>query len=378
MHKKGTGVYIHVPFCIQKCNYCDFCSYTKKEQGYINDYVNELCRRINAFGEKTHNKIFVDTVYFGGGTPTLLSKENFEVIMLCLCENFDISKDAEITVECNPASIDKDGLHELRKIGINRLSIGLQSANENELRLLGRIHSFEVFLKTFDDARAVGFDNISVDLMYGIPEQTVESFCNTLKKVCEISPEHVSAYGLKIEEGTVFAKKRNELTLPNEDEEYEMYCTCEEILKNNGYERYEISNFAKSGYESKHNIHYWELDDYIGFGVAAYSLFDGERFGNSRDISAFLDGKDITCERSRISDNEFRNEYVMLGLRLQKGICMDEYRERFGRDFKTDFPQIDGYVSQGFLIEDNGCVFFSTKGFFVSNAILSQMLDFED
>ena len=344
----------------------------------MNDYINELCRRIDKFVTENSREIFVDTVYFGGGTPTLLNKASFETIMLCLSKNFDISENAEITVECNPASIDKNGLRTLRKIGINRLSIGLQSANDNELKVLGRVHSFDGFLKTFCDAREVGFDNISVDLMYGIPEQTKESFKNSLKKVCEISPEHISAYGLKIEEGTVFAKKRGEMTLPNEDEEYEMYCMCEEILKNNGYERYEISTFAKRGYESRHNIHYWELDDYIGFGVAAYSFFNGERFGNSRDIAAFLDGKDITFERSNISDNELRNEYVMLGLRLQKGICMDEYRELFGRDFKTDFPQIENYVSQKFLIENDGCISFSTKGFFVSNAILSQMLDFED
>ena len=228
---------------------------------------------------------------------------------------------------------------------------------------------------------------------YTINEQTIKSRrkdrsafaqCLTanartsLKKVCELSPEHISAYGLKIEEGTVFAKIRGSLRLPDEDEEYEMYCMCEDILRDFGYERYEISNFSKRGYESKHNIHYWELDDYIGFGVAAHSCFGGERFGNSRNISGFLKGQDITEERRTISVEESRNEYVMLGLRLQKGICVRKYKEKFGRDFKADFPQTDFYVSKGFLNEKDGCISFSTKGFFVSNTILSQMLNFDE
>ena len=370
------GIYIHIPFCIRKCNYCDFCSFPKSDKTDMYKYVDELCRRIKDFAPKAKSKT-VDTVYFGGGTPTLLPCECFGQIMDTLKSSFEICEDAEFTVECNPASIDRDGLDKLRRLGINRLSIGLQSANENELTALGRLHSFDDFISVYNDARGVGFDNISVDLMYGIPEQTIESFEKTLRQVCSLSPEHISAYGLKIEDGTVFAAIEDKLELPCEDDEYRMYCLCEKILLEHGYERYEISNFSKPGRESRHNMRYWNLLDYIGFGVAAHSCFEGERFGNSRDIAAFLGGEDITAERYVIEQNERISEYVMLGLRLERGISFDEYQNKTGRSMKEDFPMISQYIEEGFLRETNGRIAFTTKGFFVSNAILSQMLSFE-
>ena len=370
------GIYIHIPFCIRKCNYCDFCSFPKSDKTDMYAYVDELCRRICDFSPKAEDRA-VDTVYFGGGTPTLLSYECFEQLMNTLKSSFKICDDAEITVECNPASIDKAGLGRLKSLGINRLSIGLQSANANELSSLGRLHSFDDFVSIYNDARAVGFDNISVDLMYGIPEQTAKSFENTLRKVCSLSPEHISAYGLKIEEGTVFAAIEDKLNLPDEDEEYRMYCLCENILLEHGYKRYEISNFSKAGKESRHNLRYWNLGDYIGFGVAAHSCFGGERFGNSRDIKAFLRGEDITAERYVIGHSERIAEYVMLGLRLERGISLDEYKQITGRDMKEDFSMISQYVSEGFFRESKGRIAFTTKGLFVSNAILSQMLSFE-
>ncbi len=371
------GIYIHVPFCIRKCNYCDFCSFADGKRSSFEQYTDELCRRIRDFSSKQKAKMTVDTVYFGGGTPTLLPIDCFERLMGCLRDCFDIEPDSEITVECNPASINKSGLFSIRSLGINRISIGLQSANDKELKLLGRLHSFSDFYECFDDARAVGFDNISADLMYGIPEQTVDSFENSIRELIKLSPEHISAYGLKIEEGTAFARNKDKLVLPNEDEEYEMYCICNEILKANGYHRYEISNFARRGRESRHNLRYWHLEDYVGFGVAAYSCFDGERFGNSRNMTAFLDGKDISCEKSAISDRERLNEYVMLGLRLEEGIDPLEYEKKFGGNFKTDFPETDKFISAGFMKEERGRISFTTKGFFVSNAILSDMLSFD-
>ena len=329
------------------------------------------------FARQNSKDITVDTVYFGGGTPTLLPSECFEELFLTLRECFDIEKGAEISVECNPASIGAEGLERLLRMGVNRLSIGLQSADKKELAALGRLHSFEDFCSIYNDARSVGFENISVDLMYGIPEQTVESFEETLIKVCALSPEHISAYGLKIEEGTLFYKKRKELVLPDEDEEYEMYCRCVDILAKNGYGRYEISNFAKVGRESRHNLRYWALEDYIGFGIAAHSCFGGERFGNSRDIDAFISGKDITEERYAVSNEERIREFVMLGLRLQRGVDLSEYRSLLKRDFKSDFLGIDALVEGGFLWERDGRIGFTTKGFFVSNTILAQMLNFE-
>lgn len=371
------GIYIHIPFCIRKCYYCDFCSYPDRDSSVMREYTDELCRRMRTFAlQKAENKL-IDTVYFGGGTPTLLPIDCFESLMKTLFESFKVAPDAEITVECNPASIDKDGLRKLRSLGINRISIGLQSADDKELAALGRLHSFEDFRRIFFDAREAGFDNLSVDLMYGIPEQTVESFKNTLYKLCELSPEHISAYGLKIEDGTIFWARKNCLKLPNEDEEYDMYSACEEILRGNGYERYEISNFSKPDRQSRHNLRYWHLEDYIGFGVAAHSCFEGERFGNSRDIKAFLAGEDITEERNTIAENERISEYVMLGLRLGEGISESEYLHRTGRAFRSDFPMTDTYIKAGFFSERDGRIAFSTKGFFVSNSILSEMLSFE-
>ncbi len=370
------GVYIHIPFCIRKCNYCDFCSFPSKEKQEFEAYTGEICRRIRTFAESRAMQT-VDTVYFGGGTPTLLPLECFEKIMNTLKDCFDITYDAEISVECNPASIDRNGLDALRKMGINRISIGLQSALDNELSLLGRPHDFDDFCRCFSDARAAGFNNISTDLMYGIPDQTPESFKKTLGALCSLSPEHISAYGLKIEEGTAFAKMRDRLNFPNEDAEFEMYEDCNRILDEYGYHRYEISNFAKVGRESKHNLRYWKLEDYIGFGVAAHSCIEGRRFGNSRDIKAFLRGEDITEEQSQIETEERINEFVMLSMRLAEGIDTEKYKRQSGRDFKTDFSKTDMYIKNGFMVQNGNNIAFTTKGFFVSNAILSDMLSFD-
>lgn len=339
-------------------------------------YTDELCRRIKQFGD-TAGRRRADTVYFGGGTPSLLPLKCFERLMSALNEAFELSACAEITVECNPATVNEEGFVGLRALGVNRLSIGLQSANDDELLKLGRLHSFSDFCEGFASARRAGFDNISVDVMYGIPDQTLQSFKNTLRAVCGLSPEHISAYGLKIEENTPFARVKDKLILPDEEQEFLMYRACNDILLENGYRRYEISNFAKAGRESRHNLRYWQLEDYIGFGVAAHSCVDGVRFGNSRDINAFLEGKDITEERYEVSSEEHVREYVMLGLRLADGLDMDEYQLLTKRSFKVDFPRTDEFARMGFLKEVNGRIAFTTEGVFVSNAILSDMLNFE-
>ena len=373
MKSDKLGIYIHIPFCLKKCNYCDFCSFPNKLDE-ISSYADELCRRIGDFSKK-YGIRFADTVYFGGGTPTLMSAACFSSVMSALREAFDISCDAEITVECNPATIEKKGLAELSALGINRLSIGLQSADDDELRLLGRLHNWNDFLNNYDAARSVGFDNISVDLMYGIPNQTVESFQRTLEKIVEIQPEHISSYGLKIEKNTEFYKNFNLYNFPSGDEQAEFYELCCEYLLRNAYRRYEISNFAKRGYESKHNLKYWLLD-YIGFGVAAHSCFEGERFGNSNDYHDFMTHKDICDERKTISRKEHIAEYVMLRLRLESGIVLSEFEEEAGVDFKVAYPCVENFVKMGFMQDMGDRISFTTKGFLVSNTILSQMLDF--
>jgi len=340
------------------------------------EYTDELCRRIKQFGEKFGYRR-ADTVYFGGGTPTLLPVQCFERLMRALNDSFVIADNAEMTVECNPASIKKEGFESLRSLGINRLSIGLQSANDAELCELGRLHSFGEFCESFEAARAAGFENISVDVMYGIPDQTLKSFEKTLGEVCRLSPEHISAYGLKIEENTVFSRIRDKLFLPDEEQEFLMYRMCNDILSDNGYHRYEISNFAKCGRESRHNLKYWRLEDYIGFGVAAHSCVDGVRFGNSRDIKAFLQGKDITEEQYEVLADERVREYVMLGLRLSDGLDMNDYERLTERSFKADFPKTEEFIRMGLLSEKDGRISFTIEGVFVSNAVLSEMLDFE-
>ena len=377
MSRSALGIYLHIPFCIKKCNYCDFCSFPNADGSLIEAYTDELSRRIARFSEE-YGKRQADTVYFGGGTPTLMPTESFKKIFSTLEDSFDITPDAEITVECNPASIDRGGLRAIHALGVNRLSIGLQSANDNELLALGRAHSFEDFCNTFCGAREVGFSNISVDLMYGIPLQTRKSFEKTLLTLVDLRPEHISAYGLKIEEGTAFYRDIDKLVLPDEDGEVELYSLCCDLFQEAGYDRYEISNFALNGKESKHNLKYWNREDYIGFGVAAHSCFEGERFGNSRDMRSFLDGKDICDQRERISENDVIAEYVMLGLRLARGIDLKEFAALSKKDFKAFYPAVDGYIKNGFMIERDGKIAFTTKGFLVSNAILSEILSFEN
>lgn len=374
MKSNKLGVYLHIPFCIKKCNYCDFCSFPNKLDE-IELYAKELARRIKAFSQ-SHDRRVVDTVYFGGGTPTLMTYRSFSLIMETLRESFCIDENAEISVECNPATIDKRGLLQLRNLGINRLSIGLQSTDDEELALLGRIHTYNDFLDTYRDARVAGFDNISVDLMYGIPNQTAESFERTLERVVNLSPEHISAYGLKIEKNTEFYRNFDAYTFPDADAQAELYELCCDYLLKNGYSRYEISNFSKVGKESNHNLKYWLLDDYIGFGVAAHSCFEGERFGNSDNYKAFLRGEDICNQRQIVSERELVSEYVMLGLRLDRGINLSEFKSFSGIDFRSAYPCVDRFVKMGFMRESDDRIAFTTKGFLVSNTILSEMLDF--
>ena len=371
--KKRLGIYLHIPFCIKKCLYCDFCSFPDRDGELMRRYVYELCRRIKEYSCACE-EYTVDTVYFGGGTPTLLPIECFASLFDCLRESFDISENCEISCECNPASADKDYLRRLRNIGVNRLSIGLQSADDGELAMLGRAHSFEDFKKIFFDAREIGFDNISADLMYGIPNQTKESFEKTLSELIALSPEHISVYGLKIEDRTPFAKMQEKLILPDEDTEYEMYLMCSDILGRNGYKKYEISNFSKRGRESKHNLRYWKRDEYLGFGVAAHSFFENVRFGNSRDMEAFLRGEDICEGREAIDKKESLEEYVMLSMRLSDGIDLDEFERRYGISFYDFYPRSKELIRGGFLNETDGHIAFTDKGFFVSNTILADMI----
>ena len=370
--KKSLGLYLHVPFCVQKCRYCDFCSVAGGSADKISEYCRVLASRVKAFAERCDG-YFVDTVYFGGGTPSLMSLGDAERLMDVISAEYDVDKNAEITFECNPATADLDYFRGLRSFGVNRISMGLQSALDSELALLGRIHTAKEFSKTFDDARRAGFDNISADLMYGIPDQTMESFRHSIDYLAAHEPEHISAYALSVEEGTYFHKHRAELSLADDDAQSDMYLECVSRLAEGGYERYEISNFARNGKYSRHNTRYWQRLDYLGFGVAAHSCFEGERFGNSRDIDAFLRGEDITEERAALTCEDERAEYIMLGLRLALGIDTGEYFTRFGERIE-ERSAVQKYIDGGFMRLEDGRLAFLDKGFLVSNAILADII----
>ena len=376
--QKNVGIYVHVPFCMSKCHYCDFCSEQRADEEKKDRYVTRLCEEIRLFAEKIGESGDVpvaDTVYFGGGTPTLLSAEQIGRVLSVIDEKFGIDKDAEITVETNPKSADREKLGEIRKNGVNRLSIGMQSVHDNELKALGRIHSFDDFFNTYYDARRVGFENISVDLMYGIPQQTRESFGRSVETLAVAGPEHISSYALTVEEGTNFHRRRDSLDLPDEDTVSDMYDDMGEILAKYGYHKYEISNFSKEGRESRHNLKYWTYGSYLGFGSAAHSYFDGVRFAHSRDIDAYIEGKSTIIEVEPIGKREAMNEYVMLGMRLSKGINILDFKARFGEDFLRVFDKIKQYSPDFVEITEKKCR-FTDKGAFVSNSILSEVLDF--
>lgn len=373
--EKKLGLYLHIPFCVRKCRYCDFCSFPGMGTDVMDLYTRRLAEEVIRASRKCRGYT-VDTVYFGGGTPTLLPFPLFFRVMETVYRCFRVENDAEITMECNPATANGEYLMGIRREGVNRLSIGLQSADDRELAALGRIHTFGDFLTTYDATRRAGFDNISADLMFGIPEQTRESFRDTLRRVTALYPEHLSVYGLILEEGTPFYRMRDTLALPDEDTESDMYRDAVAFLHERGYDRYEISNFSRRGRVSKHNYRYWDCREYLGFGVAAHSYFGGERVSHSRDFDGYLAGRDITDERVTVTEKDARDEYVMLRMRLADGVDETQYRARFGEDFRAHYGvRLEPYIREGFVSADGGRYRFTDSGFYVSNAIFSSVLD---
>lgn len=381
--KKTLGLYLHIPFCAQKCAYCDFYSYAPGDEGIKKNYVSAMMLQMEDISGACREHV-IDTVYFGGGTPSLLPLSQVERLLYSIRHNFKLSKGAEITFEANPGTVNLKYLKGLHKLGINRLSLGMQSANNAELKVLGRIHSVEDFGQTYKDARAAGFTNISVDVMYGLPGQSEASFERTLEYVADLEPEHISLYCLKIEEGTPFFAMRDTLSLPDDDTEYEMYSNAVKYLNSQGYERYEMSNFARGGNMSRHNLKYWNCEEYIGIGASAHSYFCGERYSVVRDTETYINGLEvleanipIICESRMIDMAESMNEYVMLRMRLDEGVNGSEFRARYGVDFWKKFGMyLDEYVSDGFVKKNGENYSFTTKGMFVSNYILSAVLDF--
>ena len=368
------GLYIHIPFCVKKCNYCDFCSVGGADSELMSAYVDALIKEIESYRED--KKIPVSTVFFGGGTPSLLQVESIAKLLNSVKDNFDLFGCNEITVEVNPGTVSYEKLSSLYDLGINRLSIGLQSVHEKELKKLGRIHTYDDFLRTYCDARRIGFDNINVDLMYGIPYQTVESFKETLSKLMELSPEHISAYGLIVEEGTPFYNEAHSLPMPLTDDECDMYALSVRTLRDFGYFHYEISNYAKAGFECRHNLLYWRDMEYIGVGVSAYSYFRGVRYGNTRNLIDYIDSPLSAREYREVIDKENEmTEYAMMRLRLAEGVSLFDYRNKFGIDFLSRKEELVKRLSDGgFVTISNDRISLTDKGMYVSNSIISELI----
>ena len=333
----ALGVYIHIPFCAHKCAYCDFYSLEGRDaSGYAEAVVRQMKNHKSDFRGR-----FVDTVYIGGGTPSYLPPDDIAKILNGLRTYADIATDAEITIEANPGTLDGARLSAYRRAGINRLSIGLQSADNEELFMLSRIHTAEDFENTFLLARVEGFDNINIDIMYALPYQTIAKLTKTLSYVAEMNPEHVSFYGLKIEENTPFGRFPNiERTLPDEETQVRMYINSCKFLESRGLMQYEISNFAKAGRECRHNLKYWLSNDYIGFGPGAHSMMGGRMFSFKKDVSAYIasPGDDaLLDENYEMTLKELAVQYVMLAFRLNRGVSKSDYKSRFGADFDDKY-----------------------------------------
>ncbi|MCY6371831.1 radical SAM family heme chaperone HemW [Clostridium ganghwense] len=371
---KGIALYIHIPFCKQKCLYCDFPSYCGKENKMVS-YAKALSKEIDTIKDKR-----IKTIFIGGGTPTYLSLEGWSIIKKSIDKlNKDI--ELEFTVEGNPGTFNEEKLKFLKDMGVNRLSIGLQAWQNKHLKSLGRIHSSEDFEKSFSLARMLGFKNINVDLMFGLPEQNIQDWKETLKKVTELHPEHLSCYSLIVEEGTKFYNlyRQNKLNLPHEDTEREMYLYTLEYLREKEYYQYEISNFSKINKECKHNLVYWNLEEYIGCGAAAHSYIDGYRYSNEVDIDNYITMMEnkfsAIIEKKENSKKDDMEEFMFMGLRKIKGISV----EKFNKKFKISLAEIYGDIIEKhkgnkFLIEEDGRIFLSSKGIEISNSIMSDFI----
>ena len=395
--KRNLSLYVHIPFCVHKCLYCDFLSFDDALYATQLQYIDALRTEIMLY-KPYADRYVVRTVFIGGGTPSSLDESLIEAIMKELRQVFSIDRFAEITIEANPGTIKYTDLLAYQSYGINRLSIGLQSADDEMLRMLGRIHNFDQFVAGFTSARRAGFRNINVDVMSGIPGQDMHSFVDTLTRVMEYRPEHISVYSLQVEEDTPLAKDPVLLNmLPDEDTDRRMYAMTKKILRTNGYERYEFSNYAQPGYASQHNTVYWTGGEYIGLGLGASSLFKGERFTNTRDLDRYLQllqeaSEKMTPEVDKLLlydavTNALRTdqtamyvdrrmeEYMFLGLRMIRGVSRRDFKERFNKDMFSVYGQvINHYTDDGFMEVDEDYVRLTDAGIDVSNIILSDFL----
>ena len=375
----NIGLYIHIPFCRQKCLYCDFPSWAGKEdqmQRYVDALTKEIRNRSREYSDRT-----VVSVFFGGGTPTTLSIPMLEQLMQALFENWNIAEDAEITTEANPGTLDREMTDALKKMGFNRLSMGVQAWQNRLLKDLGRIHTIESFQENYKAVREAGFANVNTDLMFALPNQTMADWQETVKNMIAMNPEHISAYSLILEEGTPFYDKyeKGELEPAEEDLDREMYHWAVDYMAEMGYEQYEISNFAKKGRQSCHNRIYWQAEEYLGMGLGSHSYMNGERFHNIYDLQEYIkaDG-DVSLLKEDveiITEEDALAEFMFLGLRLTEGVSFDRFRERFGQEMKNIYgSQIEELVRDGLLEEDETGIRLTRRGVDISNFVFEKFL----
>lgn len=375
--ERMLGVYFHIPFCAGKCSYCDFYSLAGQESK-MDQYQSALLKHIEESAPQLA-PYYIDTVYFGGGTPSIYGAKRLCALFDALKRSAKVLKSAEVTVEMNPDSVKREELARLKAEGFNRISLGVQSANDEILHMIGRRHSFKQVEQAVRAARAEGFDNLSLDLIYGLPGQTRNDWADTLSKCIALRPQHFSCYGLKIEDGTPICRYRGSELLPSDDDQADMYLYMTDILEHYGYPQYEISNFALPGKKSRHNLKYWRLDDYMGFGPGAHSYVGGVRYSYVRDLDTYMDGvfngTDIVDEYEKIDKLERAAEYLMLGMRTVRGISREEYSAVYKSGFDKIEYLLSEYEKKGWTTQEKGRWRFTSSGFLLSNILIGTLLE---
>ncbi len=379
-HKSPLGIYVHVPFCRSKCTYCDF--YSVCDERLMDSYLEAVCDHIREAGDAASLHL-VDTIYFGGGTPSILGGDRLSIILSTIRKSFDVAPDAEITVEANPDSITDRLLRRLRSEGFNRISLGIQCDNDEILAQLGRPHTYAQAVEAVRKIRKHGFKNLSVDLMYGLPGQALPDWTKAMLSIIKLAPEHISCYGLKVEEGTPLARQADSLDLPDDDLQADMYLATVAVLAKQGYRQYEISNFCKKGAVSRHNLKYWQGGEYLGFGPDASSDFGGQRFTVVRNLRHYIAGiaekGQVLREVQDVPFRERAGEYLMMRLRTVSGIDPKEYEQKYLLPFAPLAQKLEVYRSRGLAV----CTFdgrwhLTAKGFLLSNDIISELLLIQD
>ena len=372
---KEVSLYIHIPFCKQRCFYCDFPTFSGKDH-LREEYVDALIKEIR---DKC-TKYLIKTIFIGGGTPSYLGENELEKLLKTVSE-LNLSKNIEYSMECNPGTVNEEKLKIMKKYGVNRISFGLQSCNDELLKNIGRIHTFKEFLENYKLARKIGFDNINIDLMYGLPNLTIEVWKDTLEEICKLKPEHISAYSLIIEEGTVFYNlyEKDKLKLPSEDDERIMDKMTKDILINNGYHQYEISNFSLKNRECEHNKVYWSLDEYIGVGSASSSYINGYRLTNESSIGEYIRrvklNEDTVVDKYKNLREDEIEEFIFMGLRMLSGIDLLKFNRKFGVDIYSIYKNvIEKNIDDGLLIINKDRMYLTTKGVELSNRVMSDFI----